>query len=67
MRWTACDRPRPPCRYVGSITEPGMTRALAARRGGIFACVVEAGLIRVGDAVAVVAASPCRTLLTKWF
>jgi MOSC domain-containing protein YiiM len=45
------DRPRPPCRYIESITEPGMTRALAARRGGICARVVESGLIRVGDEI----------------
>ena len=43
------DRPRPPCRYIEGLTQPGMTRALAARRGGICARVVESGLIRVGD------------------
>jgi MOSC domain-containing protein YiiM len=43
------DRPRPPCRYIEGITQPGMTRALAARRGGICARVVESGIIRVGD------------------
>jgi MOSC domain-containing protein YiiM len=47
------DRPRPPCRYIESITEAGMTRALAARRGGICARVVESGVIRVGDSVEV--------------
>lgn len=45
------DRPRPPCRYIESLTQPGMTRALAARRGGICAQVVESGLIRVGDTI----------------
>ncbi|MGH9037199.1 MAG: MOSC domain-containing protein [Acidimicrobiia bacterium] len=45
------DRPRPPCRYIEGITEPGMTRALAARRGGICARVVESGLIREGDTI----------------
>ncbi|MGH8992615.1 MAG: MOSC domain-containing protein, partial [Acidimicrobiia bacterium] len=45
------DRPRPPCRYIEGLTEPGMTRALAARRGGICARVVESGLIRVGDTI----------------
>ncbi|MGH8973514.1 MAG: MOSC domain-containing protein [Acidimicrobiia bacterium] len=45
------DRPRPPCRYIEGLTQPGMTRALAARRGGICARVVESGLIRVGDTV----------------
>lgn len=48
------DRPRPPCRYIESITQPGMTRALAARRGGICVRVVEAGLIRPGDPIEVV-------------
>jgi MOSC domain-containing protein YiiM len=45
------DRPRPPCRYIEGLTQPGMTRALAARRGGICARVVESGFIRVGDAL----------------
>ncbi len=45
------DRPRPPCRYIEGLTEPGMTRALAARRGGICARVVESGPIRVGDTI----------------
>lgn len=63
----AYDRPRPPCRYVESITEPGMTRALGARRGGICARVVEAGLIRVGDAIEVVSTAPARRLVSRWF
>ncbi len=45
------DRPRPPCRYIEGLTQPGMTRALAARRGGICARVLESGLIRVGDTI----------------
>lgn len=45
------DRPRPPCRYIEGLTQPGMTRALAARRGGICARVVDSGLICVGDGV----------------
>src|SRR5258708_38338544 len=44
----AYDRPRPPCHYVETITEPGMTRALAGGRGGIFVRVVEARPIRAG-------------------
>jgi MOSC domain-containing protein YiiM len=47
------DRPRPPCRYIEGLTEPGMTRALAARRGGICARVVESGIVRPGDEVEV--------------
>ena len=47
----AYDRPRPPCRYIEAITEPGMTRALAARRGGICVRVVESGLVRAGDEI----------------
>ncbi|MBA3432052.1 MAG: MOSC domain-containing protein, partial [Actinobacteria bacterium] len=31
------DRPRPPCRYIQSVSERGMTRALGGRRGGICA------------------------------
>ena len=39
------DRPRPPCKYIESITEPGMTRVLL-RNGGICARVVQSGVIR---------------------
>lgn len=46
------DRPRPPCRHVQELTEPGMTRALR-RRGGICARVVEGGAIRAEDAIEV--------------
>jgi MOSC domain-containing protein YiiM len=44
------DRPRPPCRHVQDLTEPGMTRALK-RRGGICARVVEGGFIRPRDEI----------------
>src|ERR687885_1045431 len=44
------DRPRPPCRHVQDLTEPGMTRALK-RRGGICARVVDGGTIRPRDAI----------------
>ena len=46
------DRPRPPCRHVQDLTEPGMTRALRGR-GGICARVIEAGVIRARDAIEV--------------
>ena len=46
------DRPRPPCRHVQDLTEPGMTRALKGR-GGICARVVEAGTIRARDIIEV--------------
>ena len=46
------DRPRPPCRHVQDLSEPGMTRALKGR-GGICARVVTGGLIRAGDAIEV--------------
>lgn len=42
------DRPRPPCNYIQSITEPGMTRALVGR-GGICARVIQSGVIREKD------------------
>ena len=45
------DRPRPPCKHVQDITEPGMTRALR-RRGGICARVIEGGRIRANDEIA---------------
>lgn len=44
------DRPRPPCKHVQDLTEPGMTHALR-NRGGICARVVEGGRIRTGDEV----------------
>jgi MOSC domain-containing protein YiiM len=46
------DRPRPPCRHVQDLSEPGMTRALKGR-GGICARVVEAGMIRTQDTIEV--------------
>lgn len=39
------DRPRPPCRHIQDLTEPGMTRALR-RRGGHCVRVLEGGMIR---------------------
>ena len=45
------DRPRPPCRHVQEMTEPGMTRALK-NRGGHCARVVEGGTIRAHDEIA---------------
>lgn len=44
------DRPRPPCRHIQDLTEPGMTRALKGR-GGICARVVKAGRIQTTDAI----------------
>ena len=46
------DRSRPPCKHVQDLSEAGMTRALKGR-GGIFARVVEEGVIRALDAIAV--------------
>jgi MOSC domain-containing protein YiiM len=46
------DRPRPPCRHVQDLSEPGMTRALRGR-GGICARVVRAGTIRTRDVIEV--------------
>jgi MOSC domain-containing protein YiiM len=46
------DRPRPPCKHIQDITEPGMTRALG-KRGGICAKVIEGGRIRAQDDIVV--------------
>lgn len=46
------DRPRPPCKHVQNLTEPGMTRALK-NRGGICARVIEGGTIRVRDGISI--------------
>ncbi|MEA2507516.1 MAG: hypothetical protein QOH48_2134 [Actinomycetota bacterium] len=50
------DRPRPPCRYIQSVSEPGMTKALGGDRGGICARVLTSGTIRVHDEIEVFAA-----------
>ena len=44
------DRPRPPCKHIQDLTEPGMARALKGR-GGICARVVEGGWIRARDKI----------------
>ena len=46
------DRPRPPCRHVQDLSEPGMTRALRGR-GGICARVIVGGTIRTQDAIGI--------------
>jgi hypothetical protein len=46
------DRPRPPCGYIQSITEPGMTKALFGR-SGICARVLKSGVIRPKDAIVI--------------
>ena len=46
------DRPRPPCKHIQDLTEPGMTRALR-KRGGICARVVEGGRIRARDEIVI--------------
>jgi MOSC domain-containing protein YiiM len=43
-------RPRPPCRHVQDMTEPGMTKALR-NRGGICVDVAQGGTIRAGDEI----------------
>ena len=47
------DRPRPPCSYLASITESGMTNALA-NRAGVCARVLQSGMIRCGDPIVIV-------------
>jgi MOSC domain-containing protein YiiM len=47
------DRPRPPCGYIQSITQIGMTRVLGGTRGGICARVVKSGKIRAKDTIKV--------------
>jgi len=44
------DRPRPPCSYIQSITQTGMTRALVGH-SGICARVVQSGLIQDEDTI----------------
>ena len=47
------DRPRPPCKHVQNVTEPGMTNALRRGRGGICARIVAGGAIRANDEIEV--------------
>lgn len=47
------ERPRPPCRYLESMTQPGMRSALRSR-AGICARIMRSGVIRQGDSIAVV-------------
>jgi MOSC domain-containing protein YiiM len=54
------DRPRPPCRYIQSVSEAGMTKALGHDRGGICARVVTSGIIHVNDRIEVFAARAAR-------
>jgi MOSC domain-containing protein YiiM len=54
------DRPRPPCRYIQSVSEAGMTKALGRDRGGICARVVTSGTIHVNDRIEVFAARAAR-------
>lgn len=46
------DRPRPPCGYLQSLTQPDMARALMDK-AGICARVVKSGMIRTGDPIRV--------------
>jgi MOSC domain-containing protein YiiM len=45
------EQPRPPCRYIQSITEEGMTKALGRGRGGICVKVLETGVISSNDPI----------------
>jgi len=47
------DRPRPPCGYLERITEPGMTRAMGNGGAGIAVRILKGGVIREGDALAI--------------
>jgi hypothetical protein len=47
-------RPCDPCRYIESLTRPGLFRELAGR-GGLRAAVVEGGVISHGDALVITA------------
>jgi MOSC domain-containing protein YiiM len=46
------ERPRPPCRYIQTISEPGMTKALG-RHAGICVRCIKDGVITQGDQIAV--------------
>jgi hypothetical protein len=48
----SCD----PCLHLDSLTRPGLSRQIASR-GGLRACVLTSGRIRIGDALYVLASS----------
>ena len=48
------DRARPPCGYIQTITQKGMTKALGGLRGGICARVMKSGTIKLRDTIALV-------------
>jgi MOSC domain-containing protein YiiM len=50
----AWHKPRPPCAYIDSITEPWMSKTLGLH-AGICLHVLESGLIRIGDSLTIVA------------
>ena len=60
------DRPRPPCRYIQSRSERGMTKALGGARGGICARVIESGVIRTGDEIVVMSEAPASSRSWLW-
>lgn len=49
----AYHKPRPPCAYLESLTEPGMVKALSRRGGGVCLRVVQSGRLSIGDPVSV--------------
>lgn len=49
------ERPRPPCRYLGTLTQPEITVALRGR-SGLCARIVTSGTIREGDPIRLVSA-----------
>jgi MOSC domain-containing protein YiiM len=48
------EQPRPPCRYIQSITQDGMTKALGRGRGGICVKVVSSGTFGTNDPIEVI-------------
>lgn len=45
---------RPPCAYIDSITEPGMSKTLGLH-AGVCLQILESGMIRVGDQLTIIA------------
>lgn len=49
----AWHKQRPPCAYIDTITEPGMSKTLGLH-AGVCLHILESGLIRVGDPLTIV-------------
>lgn len=58
------ERPRPPCRYIELVSEPGMAKALGKRAGICVRCF-RSGAIQENDEIVVLQTSPWQVLAQR--